>query len=137
MPESAALSYEVTLPLTDLAPTRARHLARDVLATWQLAAQADTVGVVVTELISNAMQHGQPNDSLVLQMNFEDRCIRISVSDGSALRPIAQQVEADQTSGRGMHIVEQLTDRWGTDASPGGGKRVWVELRVADVDESL
>lgn len=131
---SAERQYAVTLPLHAAAASQARHEIRHQLASWQLADHLDTVELVVTELVTNAIQHGQPRETLPLEVTADDKRIRITVVDGSALRPVARQVEADETSGRGMHIVEELVDRWGTDDDHEGGKLVWVEVNVALAD---
>lgn len=110
---------------------QARREVRDQLSAWQLTERLDIIELVVTELVTNAIQHGQPRDSLALELAADEQRIRISVIDGSALRPVAREVEADQTSGRGMRIVEALVDRWGSDDNPDGGKQVWVELHLA------
>ena len=91
--------------------------------------------LVVSELVTNAIQHGEPRETLGVEVSADRQRIRITVADGSALRPITRHVEADATSGRGLHIVEALVDRWGTDADRGGGKHVWVELDAVG-DES-
>lgn len=128
--------YAMTLPLTTAAARQARQVVRDQLSSWDLREHVDTVELVMTELVTKAMQHGGPGDTLDLKIAADDRRIRVTVIDGSAVRPVAREVEAEEISGRGMHIVEQLADRWGTGDDPGGGKQVWVELQVADPTKS-
>lgn len=122
--------YSLTLPLAPLAAMRARQLVGERLSSWHLDDHVDTLALVVTELVTNAIQHGEARDTLDLELKADDQRIRLTVVDGSAIRPVARQVETEETSGRGLRIVEQLVDRWGTDDNPGGGKRVWVELHV-------
>lgn len=123
-------SYALTLALTPMAARQARREVRDQLSSWQLTDKLDVVDLVVTELVTNALKHGEPRDSLTLEVAADEQRIRISVIDGSAVRPVARQVEADETSGRGMRIVEALAERWGTEDCD-GGKQVWVELHLA------
>ena len=118
----------MTLPLTPTAALQARHEIRAQLVSWYLAEHADTVELIVTELVTNAMQHGEPRGTVAVALAADAQRIRVSVIDASALRPVARQVEADETSGRGMRIVEALADRWGVDDLAGGRKEVWVEV---------
>ena len=55
--------------------------------------------------------------------------LRVCVSDTSHRRPQLVQASARDTSGRGLHLVEALADRWGVDPDGRGlGKTVWFEL---------
>ncbi len=120
-----------TLPLTSTAAFEARRLIREALPAWHLKDHVNTVELVATELVSNAVRHAHPREDVEFELVANDDLIRVSVVDGSAIRPAAREVEAEETSGRGMYIVEQLVDRWGAEDLPGGGKQVWVEFDVA------
>lgn len=54
--------------------------------------------------------------------------VRLSVADGSSLRPVISELDHTQPSGRGIRLVAALASDWGADDHH-GGKRVWVELR--------
>jgi hypothetical protein len=56
--------------------------------------------------------------------------IYMAVSDGSSQTPRIQHPDGDAEGGRGLQIVQQLSTRWGFTRDPGGGKTVWLELRV-------
>lgn len=120
-----------TLPLTSTAAFEARQLVRENLTSWQLRDHVHTIELVATELVSNALRHAGPREDVEFELSADRNRIRVSVVDGSALRPAARQVEAEETSGRGMYIVEQLVDRWGAEDLPGGGKQVWIEVDVS------
>jgi hypothetical protein len=53
--------------------------------------------------------------------------LRLSVADGSAVRPIVRELDHQYPSGPGMRLVEALADRWGVEELH-GGTRVWFEL---------
>jgi len=103
----------------------ARRLARRALATWGRGAAMDSVTLIVSEMVTNAVQHaGTP---LRLDLELDGDLVRVSVTDAAPGRP--RQAAADPLSerGRGVHLVDSLSRRWGTQDLP-GGKRVWAEL---------
>jgi hypothetical protein len=53
---------------------------------------------------------------------------RVEVTDASADSPSPRDAAADEDSGRGLALVENLARRWGVRAAPGGGKTVWFEV---------
>nr|MDT0663697.1 ATP-binding protein [Micromonospora sp. DSM 115978] len=56
----------------------------------------------------------------------------VRVGDPDSRQPHVQQIDDDALGGRGMHLVEQLADSWGSDPIPGDGKTVWFTLRRHD-----
>ncbi len=86
----------------------------------------DTALLLVSEVVTNAVNHGRGRPVLDVQV-APDR-LSVSVSDSA---PGAPEVRRDNPlladGGRGMLLVETLASRWGIDRRP-GGKRVWFEL---------
>jgi anti-sigma regulatory factor (Ser/Thr protein kinase) len=108
---------------------RARRWARTHLGCPD-GAQADTVALLVSELVTNAVVHtGRP---AVLRLR-RGRAgsgavpVRLEVVDGSGRAPVPRRAAGEDTAGRGLELVEILADRWGWQAE-GAGKRVWCEL---------
>ncbi|HEY6749096.1 MAG TPA: ATP-binding protein, partial [Mycobacteriales bacterium] len=82
---------------------------------------------LTTELVSNAIRHTR--DELVLTVRLAGGRLRVGVSDSSHRRPQLVQVSKRDTSGRGLQLVEALSDEWGVDPDERGlGKTVWFEL---------
>jgi anti-sigma regulatory factor (Ser/Thr protein kinase) len=89
----------------------------------------ETTRLIVTELVTNSVQHAPPGEDGEVDMSvspFPDR-LRIEVIDGgSGFKPGTPALSSAQTSGWGLWLVEQLTDRWGIDNQH--STRVWCEI---------
>ncbi|GAA1220205.1 ATP-binding protein [Kitasatospora nipponensis] len=109
---------------------RARRWVRTRLLA--LGADADapfaqTLVLVVSELVTNAVVHtGRP---AVLRLSWpQDRApLRIEVADASGSAPAPRHANGDATNGRGLELVELLCERWGW-YPEGSGKSVWCEI---------
>jgi anti-sigma regulatory factor (Ser/Thr protein kinase) len=115
------------IPATPLGPATARHVVTALLEGWQLSEVAADAALVVSELVTNAVQHAPMTDSFELELLCHDERLRISLADGSSIRPVVRELRAEHPRGRGMRLVSELTDDWGAE-DLGTGKRVWVEL---------
>jgi hypothetical protein len=73
--------------------------------------------------------------SLVVELTVSDGWLRVSVADGSAVRPVVRQLSGHEPRGRGMQVVAALAARWGREDHH-GGKRVWVELPPARISRT-
>ncbi len=117
-------SNELIVCCDPTAIRRARHFARRVAST--LRAEADTLELLVSELVTNAVLHGAPPVSLRIEM-LRDR-VHVAVADTSPRRPLAGLSRTDGMTGRGLGIVEALAAGWGVDSQPDGGKVVWADV---------
>ena len=119
-----------TLPPTPESATVARWLVTDLLQETVAGDARDTAALLTTELVSNAIRHTR--DELLLTVRLAGGRLRVGVSDSSHRRPQLVQVGKRDTSGRGLHLVQALADRWGVDPDGRGlGKTVWFELAAA------
>ena len=105
----------------------ARSAARDALREWDLEALVDTVTLVVSELVTNAVTHTR--GPVTLEVERLADAVRVSVSDSSSAVPEHRDPGPREEHGRGVHLVDVLASRWGT-TPVGGGKQVWAELDV-------
>jgi serine phosphatase RsbU (regulator of sigma subunit)/anti-sigma regulatory factor (Ser/Thr protein kinase) len=89
----------------------------------------DTVRLLTSELVTNAIAHG---DGLVsLTADYDGARLRIEVRDESAERPAPRDGPLLAEGGRGLHIVDALSDAWG--ATPSGrGKSVWFWIDIPE-----
>jgi two-component sensor histidine kinase len=100
-----------------------RFVAR-TLRDWNIdEARIEPVMLVANELVANAIVHAQSAPMLSLAESGADLMLR--VSDDSKTPPVAQTPANDEFAGRGLLLVEALSDRWGIDTN-GSGKSVWV-----------
>ncbi|MEU6367440.1 ATP-binding protein [Streptomyces sp. NPDC046931] len=92
---------------------------------------AQSVALVTAELASNAIRHGSlPGRDFRLTLLHLPRALRIEVTDTRPERlptPVTPQ-SADETSGRGLLLVQAYADRWGCGARDAYTKTIWAEV---------
>ncbi|MGX2994399.1 ATP-binding protein [Streptomyces sp. JNUCC 64] len=123
---------EVWFPSRPQSAARARRLAQMVvLRRWGLSEKLteDTV-LLVSELVGNAVRHTGARH-FGLRMARRRGWIRVEVRDPSRGLPCLMPVRELDLSGRGLSLVDKLSDRWGVDLLP-RGKTTWFEMRVSD-----
>lgn len=113
----------------DPVPESARTARREVLRALTDAGRddlADAASLLVSELVTNAIVHARtPIDLDVLAHPLG---LRVAVRDQSETLPSLRHYGASATTGRGLALVEHMSDRHGTDAVGEQGKIVWFEL---------
>ncbi|MEU1144953.1 ATP-binding protein [Streptomyces sp. NPDC005863] len=123
---------EVPLPSRPESAAIARRLAQVVvLRHWGLSPKlTEDVVLLVSELVGNAVRH---TGARVFGLHMQRRrgWVRVEVRDPSRGLPCLMPVHEMDLSGRGLFLVDKLSDRWGVDLLP-RGKTTWFEVRVAD-----
>ncbi|MFI9807419.1 SpoIIE family protein phosphatase [Streptomyces sp. NPDC052301] len=107
---------------------RARHLAADQLTAWGLDEAAFTTELMVSELVTNAIRYGRP--PIRLRLIHQDSTLICEVYDASGSTPHMRRARIFDEGGRGLLLVAQLAERWGT-RHDRIGKTVWAEQSVA------
>src|SRR5690348_1289966 len=123
----SALTIAVELPAKPRSVTAARHIALELLAAWEAPHNAEDVALLITELVTNVVDHVGGDSALILELSLTEDRLHVGVVDGSSVRPVARELDQDNPRGRGVRIVQAIADRWGSDDHH-GGKRVWFEL---------
>jgi anti-sigma regulatory factor (Ser/Thr protein kinase) len=117
----------LVLEMDDRAPRRARQFLRKARCPEHNASVLDEAVLLMSELVTNAMRHGAPPITTEVACNATSG-MQVRVSDGNPEAPTARDAGPDDQSGRGVHLVDMISDAWGVDPTP-NGKTVWFRLR--------
>ncbi|WP_329145039.1 SpoIIE family protein phosphatase [Streptomyces sp. NBC_01456] len=113
--------WEVPSDPAAVAPVRAACL--EMLASWGLTAVQFTTELILSELLTNAIRYGTQPIRVRLLL---DRSLICEVSDGTSASPHLRRAATTDEGGRGLFLVAQFAQRWGTRYTP-GGKVIWTE----------
>ncbi|SOD84168.1 PAS domain S-box-containing protein [Streptomyces sp. Ag109_G2-15] len=111
------------LPLEATSAARARELTTAKLTEWGLTELAFTTELVASELVTNTYRYAAGPVTLRLIRTHSLIC---EVSDTSHTSPHLRRALSTDEGGRGLFLVAQLTERWGTRHTR-DGKTVWTE----------
>ncbi len=111
------------LPSDPAVVSRARAAVTEQLAAWGLEDLAFCTELIASELVTNAIRHATGPVQLRL---LRDRALICEVSDGSSTSPRLRRARTEDEGGRGLFLVAQLTERWGTRYTP-NAKIIWTE----------
>jgi anti-sigma regulatory factor (Ser/Thr protein kinase) len=130
--EAASWPYQSHLELGAIssAVPSARLHARLVLWEWGLPAdKAQAAELVVSELVTNALEHGLAGIPATVRiwLSSDGSSIVIHVWDASPLPPMLKNAGAEADGGRGLMIVAALSTAWGCSAA-NTGKVVWAAI---------
>lgn len=126
-------SRQLPLPPSGQAPGLARQATRDALAAWRLEELTETAVLLVSELVTNAVQHASAGGSaIVLRLETAGDWLRIEVHDACPGEPAPRPRAGLEESGFGLVLVEAMADKWGVRRTV-SGKAVWAELDTQPV----
>jgi len=125
----------VRLPALPSAVPWARRILQNKLLEWQLEGMSDPALLLVSELVTNAVQasasqavrDGSSWPIIGLALHLTDTALVVEVWDTSHALPVLQEADPAEERGRGLMLVDFLADSWGYRAA-GGGKVVWCTL---------
>lgn len=115
----------------ETAPGRARRFARRALARWGLEELEDSLELLVSEVVTNAVRYAERPVTLRLLRTDVLRC---EVGDDSPQLPRQRRARDDDEGGRGLFLVNRMARRWGA-TRLSSGKVVWFELALPGTAE--
>ncbi|MCX4696062.1 SpoIIE family protein phosphatase [Streptomyces sp. NBC_01408] len=118
---------EWEVPGDPSAVSRVRNAGSAQLSAWGLEDIAFTTELILSELITNAIRYGSAPVRVRL---LRDRSLIVEVSDGSSTSPHLRYAATTDEGGRGLFLVAQYAERWGTRYTD-RGKVIWAELPLA------
>ncbi|MFF5159431.1 SpoIIE family protein phosphatase [Streptomyces sp. NPDC000348] len=127
LPSAQVATWDIPADPALVAPIRKQVL--DQLATWALTEASFTVELVVSELVTNAIRYGAP--PIRLRLIHDTSTLICEVSDTSHTAPHLRRAKTWDEGGRGLLLVAQLTQRWGS-RHTADGKTIWSELTLVD-----
>jgi len=129
------MDLRTVLPCDASSVGKARRLLRQELAALGAADLdnsgfvapdlVDAAGLLVSELVTNAVMHARTD--VTLHVTVRRGVLRIEVTDGSPVVPTPRRASGLAGTGRGLQLVDRLSDRWGVDKAR-KGKTIWFEL---------
>ncbi|MFJ5274935.1 SpoIIE family protein phosphatase [Streptomyces sp. NPDC088358] len=112
--------------------SRARTLAARQLTQWGLEHLAESTELIVSELFTNALIHGNGecnSDHTIGLRLIRHTMLTCEVSDASHSHPLVRQAHTTDENGRGLFLITQLSRRWGTRHIP-DGKIIWADQQL-------
>ncbi|MFI9200436.1 ATP-binding protein [Streptomyces sp. NPDC053048] len=121
-------TYTLELPHDPRSPGVARLALRAVLHSHGMSDVADVAELLASELVTNAYEHTDGPCSVRLRGRVGER-VRVTVWDTSPVVPSERSGGADSEAGRGLMLVRQWADEWGSCRQASRhGKALWFEL---------
>ncbi|GGV10072.1 histidine kinase [Streptomyces filipinensis] len=125
-PSSHVAEWDVLSDPALVPSVRAR--CRETLREWGLEETAFATELILSELVTNAIRYGLPPVRVRL---LYGRCLICEVSDGSGTSPRLRRAATTDEGGRGLFLVAQFAQRWGTRYTT-RGKVIWAEQLLGD-----
>ncbi|RII08051.1 Histidine kinase-, DNA gyrase B-, and HSP90-like ATPase [Streptomyces sp. YIM 130001] len=112
-------------------PSRIRQVRRIISAQlrhWHLEPLIDEATLGVTELLSNVHRHAGPDKQCTVEIVLRPDRLTVSVHDHDPRLPQVHRAESLDTCGRGLALVEAVSESWGMRPEGPAGKVVWFTL---------
>ncbi|MET7703020.1 ATP-binding protein [Streptomyces sp. NPDC005485] len=125
--------YGVSFTVGEHSARHLRRILRAYLIAWEMPELTDAAALALTELVANVVRH-VPDRRAALLMLWRPDGVRVEVTDTCSRAPLSTAVDKFAEGGRGLVIVDAVTDRWGWHPLPGRGKTVWFECDAKGPD---
>lgn len=110
----------------------ARDFGLATMRRWTVADRTDDIAIVLSELLTNALRHGadQPARPVRVALVQPAQFVLVVVSDPGRQVPVLREPDYLAESGRGLHVINALSDTWGCTTPTDTGKAVWALFAV-------
>lgn len=119
-------TYQRAFPNVPASAPAVRRFLRGVLAGLDGHLDVDAALLLTTELVGNAVLHTSVSDFEV-SVSLSPGVVRIGVHDDDPAQPVFRPPDLLATDGRGLPLVQSMSEAWGID-DRAGGKLVWFDL---------
>ncbi|WP_427924895.1 SpoIIE family protein phosphatase [Streptomyces sp. cg40] len=126
-PAAPLATAGMELPATATAVAEGRSFVVKTLAAWDCTDKVDDARLLVSEVLTNAVQHAE--GPLVLHLRRTVTELAVEICDLSPHLPQPRLAAEDEESGRGLILVDTLADNWGVRPTD-QGKTTWFTLRL-------
>jgi len=118
------------LPARPTSPGEARRFVGEVLRDrgFDTGEVVEAALLLTSELVTNAVLYAAGTINVDVEIDL--RAVRVEVGDHSGEAPAPRDASPEETSGRGLRLVEAMARAWGVEREPEDGKVVWFELDV-------
>ncbi|MEV0622002.1 ATP-binding protein [Nonomuraea sp. NPDC050404] len=130
--DTGVLHEAFVLAMHGTSVAKARHRTVEWLLRHSVSQDAaDTVELITSELVTNALVHSV-SDVISCGLQLDDGRLRIEVTDQGAyeVEPTIRQPCLEDVSGRGLLLVEMLSEEWGVIPVLPCGRTVWAVVRT-------
>lgn len=120
-----------------------REFIRHTLTAWQLTDQVESAELIISELVTNAVKETGVTDAspkwedikakhiIGVQVRLVNDALYVEVWDRGDGSPTIPNQSDDAEGGRGLFLVDALSEKWDVYRPRSGGKVVWAELDIA------
>jgi anti-sigma regulatory factor (Ser/Thr protein kinase) len=124
--EISGWSYQILLAADPVSASKARNFICEHLVAHGLLYLVEDIRLVASELTTNAMEHARTPFAVTLSQ--VDGIVRLTITDGSTSVPVRSTPDLMDMNGRGLMLVELLSDAWGSITDTDGSKSVWASF---------
>ncbi|MFD3422417.1 ATP-binding protein [Streptomyces decoyicus] len=111
---------------------RLRRIGRAKLRYWGYQSLLDDLGLLISELVTNALRHGS-GEEVDFRLVVTTEVVLLQVGDGSSRRPRVRDAHPEEETGRGMVLVDAFAASWGVSAD---GTTTWCTLTIPETRRS-
>jgi len=127
-PSRARRAFDVAFACEPVCVSSARRITRAHLRLWNVTGElADDIVLVVSELVTNAVEHGTGGVSF--QVRYPESELRVEVTDGNSTPAALRPADDENISGRGLFLVAGLASEWGVSND---GHTTWCAFHIPE-----